>query len=54
MWAIPGGTSGKEPSCQCRRLKSPRFDPRVRKVPWRRVWQPTPVYLPGNPMDREA
>ena len=26
----------------------PRFDPWVRKVPWRRTWQPTPVFLPGK------
>ena len=26
----------------------------LRKIPWRRKWQPTPVFLPGNPMDREA
>ena len=25
-----------------------RFDPRVRKIPWRRAWQPTPVFLPGE------
>ena len=24
------------------------FDPWVRKIPWRRVWQPTPVFLPGE------
>ena len=30
------------------------FDPWVRKIPWRRKWQPTPVFLPGNPMDRGA
>ena len=24
------------------------FDPRVRKIPWRREWQPTPVFLPGK------
>ena len=30
---------------QCRR---PRFDPWVRKIPWRRKWQPTPVSLPGE------
>jgi len=24
------------------------FDPKVRKVPWRREWQPTPVFLPGE------
>ena len=30
---------------QCRR---PRFDPWVRKSPWRREWQPIPVFLPGE------
>ncbi|XP_065766460.1 protein yippee-like 2 isoform X1 [Muntiacus reevesi] len=30
------------------------LDPWVRKVPWRRKWQPTPVFLLGNPMDRGA
>ena len=25
-----------------------RFDPRDRKIPWRRKWQPTPVFLPGT------
>ena len=24
------------------------FDPRVKKIPWRRNWQLTPVFLPGN------
>ena len=24
------------------------FDPCVRKIPWRRAWQPTPVFLPGE------
>ena len=37
--------AGKEPACQCRRG---RFDPWVRKSPWRRKWQPTPVFLPGE------
>ena len=44
----PGGTSGKESSCQCRRCKKCRFDPCVRKIPWRRKWQPTLVFLPGE------
>ena len=26
--------------------KRRRFDPWVRKIPWRRAWQPTPVFLP--------
>jgi len=30
---------------QCRR---PGFAPWVRKIPWRREWQPTPVFLPGE------
>jgi len=25
-----------------------RFDPRVRKIPCRRAWQPTPEFLPGE------
>ena len=41
----------KEPACQCRRCE---FNPWVRKIPWRRKWQPTPVFLHGNPMDRGA
>ena len=42
------GTSGEEPACQCRRCKRLGFSRWVRKVPWRRAWQPTPVFLPGE------
>ena len=28
--------------------KRHRFDPRVGEIPWRRAWQPTPVFLPGE------
>ena len=45
---FPGGTSGKEPRCQCRRHKRCSFNPWVKKIPWRRAWQPTPVFLPGE------
>ena len=45
---VPDGTSGKEPACQCRRCKRRRFDPWIRKIPWRRARQPTPVFLPGE------
>ena len=41
-------TSGKEPACQCRRLKRSGFNPWVGKIPWRRALQPTPVFLPGE------
>ena len=34
---------GKESTCQCRRRQ---FHPWVGKIPWRRAWQPTPVFLP--------
>ena len=40
------GLSGKESACQCRRLWRHRFDPWVRKIAWRRKWQPTPIFLP--------
>ena len=43
-----GGTSGEESACQYRRYKRCRFDPWVGKIPWRRAWQPTPVFLPGE------
>ena len=39
---------GKDPVCQCRKHKRCRFDPCVRKIPWRRTQQPTPVFLPGE------
>ena len=45
---FPGGTTGKEPTGQCRRHKRFRFDPWVRKIPWSRRWQPIPVFLPGE------
>ena len=43
-----GGASGKEPSCQCRRGKKHGFYPWVGKIPWKRAWQPTLVFLPGE------
>ena len=52
---FPGGTSGKEPACQCRRCKWWEFDPWVRKIPWKKAQQPTPVGSRlENPMDRGA
>ena len=48
LWEFPGGAHGKEHACQCRRHKRCGFKPWVRKIPWRRPWQPTPVSLPGE------
>ena len=42
------GASGKESARQSRRHKRRRFDPWVRKIPCRRKWQPTPIFLPGK------
>ena len=45
---FPSGTSGKKPAYQCRRHKRLGFNPWVGKMPWKRKWQPTPVFLPGE------
>ena len=48
MKGLPGGASGKEPAYQRKRLEKHRFNPRDRKTPWRRQWQPAPIFLPGE------
>ena len=45
---FPGGASGKEPTCQCRRHKGPMFNLWVRKIPLTMKWQSTPVFWPGE------
>ena len=35
-------------NCICPQCRRPRFDPRVGKIPWRKVWQSTPIFLPGK------
>ena len=42
---FPSGTSSKEPACQCR---THAFNPWVKKIPWRRKWHPTSVFLSGK------
>ena len=42
---FPGGSDGKESACNAGDLGS---IPGLRKIPWRRAWQPTPVFLPGE------
>ena len=42
---LPRWLSGKESACWCRRCG---FDPCTGRIPWRRKWQPTPVFLPGK------
>ena len=38
---FPGGSDGQESACKVK-------NPWVRKIPWRKKWQPTPVFLPGE------
>ena len=45
---FPKWLSGKESDCQCRKQRRLEFDPWVRKIPWRRKYQHTPVFLPGE------
>ena len=40
---FPCNSDGKD--LKCRR---PRFDPWVGKIPWRKEWQPTLVFVPGE------
>ena len=42
-WGLPWWLNGRESTCQCRRR---RFDLWVSYIPWRRKWQPSPVFLP--------
>ena len=38
----------------CLQCGRPGFDSWVRKFPWRRKWQPTPVFLPGESQGRRS
>ena len=44
-WGFPGSSDGKKSCCSAGDLG---FDPWVRKISWRRAWQSTPVFLPGE------
>ena len=45
MWGFPGGSVVKNPPATAGDEQM-QFDPWVGKIPWRRAWQPTPVFLP--------
>ena len=45
---FPRWLSGKESTWKCRRHWRCRFDPWIGKIPWRKKWQLTPVFLPGK------
>ena len=53
-WASQAALVGKEPGCQCRRRKRRGFGPWVGKIPWRRAWQSTPVFLLGESLGQRS
>ena len=42
---LPRWCSGKESACQCKRHRRLGFHPWIGIIPWRRKWQPAPVFL---------
>jgi len=44
-WGFPGSVVKNLPAIQETRCE---FDSWVGRIPWRRKWQPTPVFLPGK------
>ena len=49
-----GGAGGKESACQYRRSRRAVFDLWVGKMPWKRAWQPTPVFLPAESPEQRS
>ena len=45
---FPSGSNGKESPCHAGDLGSVPGKIRIRKIPWRREWLPTPVFCPGE------
>ena len=48
---LPWRSVSTESACNvgdCLQFRRPGFDPWIRKIPWRRKWQPTSVFLPGK------
>ena len=52
---FPGSSVGKKSTCNAGDTGDMGLIPgECGKIPWRRAWQPTPVFLLENPMDRGA
>ena len=49
VWGLPRHCGGKEPTSPCRRhRRCVGSVPWAGKIPWRRKWQPIPMFLPGK------
>ena len=51
---LPRGHSARESACQCRRCKRCGFSPWGGKIPWRRAWPPSLVFLPGESLGQRS
>ena len=47
-------SQGEESTCQCRRCRSCGLNPQFRKIPWRRKWQSTLVFLLGQSHEQKS
>ena len=46
---LPSGANHKKITrLLMQEIKRRKFNPWVRKIPWIKAWQPTPVFLPGE------
>ena len=54
MLGFPGGSGVKNPPASAGDLKRCGFNPWVWKVPWRRAWQLTPVFLPRESLGQRS
>ena len=51
---FPDGLADKESPSQCKIHRKWGFDPWIRKIPWSRKWQLTPVFLPGKSLGQRS
>ena len=51
---LPRCLISKESACQCRAHGRCEFSPRVGRIPWRRAWQPTLLFLPGESHEQKS
>ena len=47
-YVVANGSAGKESACNAGDKEDASWIPGLRRIPWRRKWQPTPVFLPGE------
>ena len=48
LWGLPRGSVVKNQPANVGDAGDGGFDPWVGKTPWRRKWQPSPIFLPGK------